>query len=189
MIVFSREYTMIKSLRHRGRIAILVLLISGSVLTGRAFAAPEYHPIKATMEDKTVTLTGRDLTIDQALQVARFGAKVQLSPDAKQREADAYGLLLEAAAEGITIYRFNRGAGDQREIVTFTGDPLSPENKDKIAKRQLAIFESGARSGLGPEVADEDIVRAMMVVRANALTWASASPPVMQILIDLLNNR
>ena len=29
----------------------------------------------------------------------------------------------------------------------------------------------------------------MMVVRANALTWASASPPVMQMLVDLLNNR
>ena len=141
------------------------------------------------MEDQTITLTGRDLTIDQALRIARFGAKVQLSADAEQREADAYGLLLEAAAEGITIYRFNRGAGDQREVVTFTGDPMSPENKDKIAKRQLATFEAGARSGLGPEVGDEEIVRAMMVIRANTLTWASASPPVMQMLIDLLNNR
>ena len=166
-----------------------MLLTSIPWLAGVALAAPEYHPINPTMDSKTITLTGRDMTIDQALAVARYGAKVQLSPEAKQREADAYGLLLEAAAEGITIYRFNRGAGDQREIVTFTGDPMSPENKDNIAKRQLETFEAGARSGIGPEVSDEEIVRAMMVVRANALTWASASPPVMQMLIDLLNNR
>jgi len=180
---------MFKDFRHHGRIVFLGSLVGGLLLTPGALATPEYHPIKATMEDKTITLTGRDLTIDQALRIARFGAKVQLSADAEQREADAYGLLLEAAAEGITIYRFNRGAGDQREVVTFTGDPMSPENKDKIAKRQLATFEAGARSGLGPEVGDEEIVRAMMVIRANTLTWASASPPVMQMLIDLLNNR
>src|SRR5271156_3553684 len=132
---------------RRYRIAAFVLLMGAPWLTASAVAAPEYHPINPTMEGKTITLTGRDLTIDQALSVARFGAKVQLSPEAKQREADAYGLLLEAAAEGITIYRFNRGAGDQREIVTFTGDPMSPENKDKIAKRQLETFETGARSG------------------------------------------
>jgi len=180
---------MLNKYRCHYSVATLALLINVASLTAGAFAAPEYHPINPMQEGKTITLTGRDLTIEQALEVARFGAKVQLSPEAKQREANAYGLLLEAAAEGITIYRFNRGAGDQREIVTFTGDPMSPENKDKIAKRQLATFEAGARSGLGPEVSDEEIVRAMMVVRANALTWASASPPVMQMLIDLLNNR
>jgi histidine ammonia-lyase len=45
------------------------------------------------MADRTITLTGLDVTIDQVVQVARYGAKVQFSPEAKQREADAYGLL------------------------------------------------------------------------------------------------
>src|SRR6266568_2254280 len=101
----------------------------GALCFGQAVAAPEYHPINGTMENVTVTLTGKDLTFEQALQVARYGAKVQLSSEAKQREADSYGLLLEAAAEGMSIYRFNRGGGDQREIVTFKGDPLDPNNK------------------------------------------------------------
>jgi histidine ammonia-lyase len=177
--------------RDRKRIDIVIgafALISVSALCSSALAA-EYHAIAPTMSAKTVTLTGKDLTIDQVIDVARYGAKVQLSPEAKQREADNYGLLLEAAAEGISIYRFNRGAGAQREIVTFTGDPLSAENKDKIAQRQLLHFQNGMKAGLGPEIADEEIVRAMMVVRANALTYAAASPALMQILLDLLNNQ
>jgi len=71
------------------------------------------------MSDDMITLTGRDMTIEQVVDVARRGAKVQLSPEAKQRQADNYGLLLEAASEGIAVYWFNRGAGDQRETVMF----------------------------------------------------------------------
>lgn len=175
--------------RH-GIPAVLAALVINIGCMGRsASGAPPYTPIASTMVDKVVTLTGKDLTVEQVLDVARYGAKVQLSPEAKQREADAYGLLLEAQAEGVSIYRFNRGAGSGREIVTLEGDPMSPENKEKIAGRQLKTFERGPKAGLGPEIADEEIVRAMMIVRANALTYAAASPPVMQMLIDLLNNR
>jgi len=54
--------------------------------------------------------------------------------------------------------------------------------------RQLAIFRQGAVEGLGPEVADEEIVRAMMVVRANTMTYEAASPQLTQRLLDLLND-
>jgi histidine ammonia-lyase len=136
-----------------------------------------------------VTLTGRDLTIEQIVLVARSGAKVELSADARQREADNYGLLLEAAAEGIPVYWFNRGAGDQRETVMFDGDPLAPKNRALIEKQQSAIFHAGAVFGTGPEVSDEEIVRAMMVVRANAMVYNAPSPQLAQMLLDLLNKR
>jgi histidine ammonia-lyase len=148
-----------------------------------------YHAITPTQADQTITLTGHDLSIDQVIAVARGGAKVGVSPEAKQRNADNYGLLLEAQAEGVPIYRFNRGAGSGREIVTLTGDPMSPENQQIISKREMTQFSRGASEGLGPEIGDEDIVRAMMVVRANGLTFTMISPPVMQMLVDLLNNQ
>ena len=99
-----------------------------------SFAAPDdqpssYQPIVPSMSDDSITLTGRDLTIEQVVDVARYGAKVQLSAEATQRQADHYGLLLEAAVEGIAVYWFNRGAGDQRETIMFSGDPMSPKNK------------------------------------------------------------
>jgi histidine ammonia-lyase len=139
------------------------------------------------MSDKTVTLTGHDLTVDQVVQVARYGAKVQLSPEARQREVDTYGLMNEGAAEGVSIYLFNRGGGPDREITTFVGDPLSPENRPKLEARALAAFRAGATRGYGPEVSDEEVVRAMMVVRANQMTYLPASPQMMQMMLDLIN--
>jgi len=165
------------------------IMIGGFIASMPALAESSYHPIRPSMVDKTITLTGHDLTIEQLVDVARNGAKVQLSPEAKQRQADNYGLLLEAAAEGIAVYWFNRGAGDQRETIMFSGDPMSPKNKAYLEKSQLQEFRMGAVWGYGPEVDEEEIVRAMMLVRANAMTHNAPSPQLAQMLLDLLNQR
>ncbi|MHB8477111.1 MAG: aromatic amino acid ammonia-lyase [Steroidobacteraceae bacterium] len=165
------------------------IMIGGLIANLPALAEANYHPIRPTMVDKTITLTGHDLTIEQLVDVARNGAKVQLSPEAKQRQADNYGLLLEAASEGIAVYWFNRGAGDQRETIMFSGDPMSPKNKAYLEKSQLQEFRLGAVWGYGPEVDEEEIVRAMMLVRANAMTHNAPSPQLAQMLLDLLNQR
>ena len=173
------------------RVPFSWLGLLGISIAAAASAAPPlaYHPITPTLQEKTVVLTGRDLTIDQVVQVARHGAKVALSPEARQRSADAHALLLEAAAEGVSVYWFNRGSGSGRERFIFTGDPLSPQNKKLIEERQLAIFRRGALAGLGPEISEEEIVRAMLVVRANTMSFEAASPQLTQRLLDLLNER
>ena len=175
--------------RYRAAGATLALMVCACTTESAAATSGAYAPITPTMTDKTVTLTGHDLTIEQIVRVARYGAKVELSPAARQREADNYGLLLEAAAEGVAVYWFNRGAGDQRETVMFEGDPTSAVNKPKIEKMQMQRFRWGASAGFGPEVAEEEIVRAMMVVRANAMSFNAPSPQVAQMLLDLLNKR
>jgi hypothetical protein len=43
-----------------------------------AGAATDYVPITPTMNERTVTLNGRNLTIEQIVMVARYGAKVEL---------------------------------------------------------------------------------------------------------------
>jgi histidine ammonia-lyase len=165
-----------------------VAALSLAALHAAAAAAP-FHPIAPSMSAKTVVLTGRDLSIDQVVQVARYGAKVALTPEARQRSADAHALLLEAAAEGVSVYWFNRGSGSGRERFIFTGDPLAPENKKLLEERQLAIFRRGALAGLGPEISEEEIIRAMLVVRANTMSFEAASPQLTQRLLDLLNER
>jgi histidine ammonia-lyase len=154
-----------------------------------AFSGQTYNPCDDALGGQTVTLTGSDLTLEQIVAVARHGAKVQLSPEARQREADNYGLLLEATAEGVAVYWFNRGTGDNRETVLFAGDATSAQNKPTVEKIQLEGFRRDAHLGYGPEVMDEDIVRAMMVVRANEMTYNAPSPQLAQILVDLLNDR
>lgn len=158
-------------------------------LSASSAAAADYHAITPSRAAETVVLTGHDLTLEGVVKVARDGARVVLSAEARQRSADAYGLLLEAAAEGVPVYWFNRGAGAGRERYIFRGDPLTPENKSLIEARQLAIFRHGALFGLGPEVSEEEIVRAMMLVRANTMTYEAASPALTQRLLDLLNER
>ena len=148
-----------------------------------------YTAITPVADAKTVVLDGHDLSIEQVVQVARHGARVELSSEARAREAANYGLLLEASAEGIPVYWFNRGVGQQRETVLFEGDPLSEHNRALIERTQLDHFRDGAATGVGPEIDAEDIVRAMMVVRANAMIWNAPSPQLAQMLLDLLNRR
>jgi len=165
------------------------IVIGGLSASMAAFAQPNYRPLSPIMPDKTITLTGHDLTIEQLVDVARYGAKVRLSPEAKQRQADNYGLLLEAAAEGIAVYWFNRGAGDQRETIMFSGDPMTLQNKAYLEKSQLQGFRLGAVFGYGPEVEEEESAPADMVVRANAMAYNAPGPQLSQMLLDLLNQR
>src|SRR5450631_747229 len=166
----------------RNSLGALAALFLAAANAASASAAP-YRPITPSMADTTVLLSGSGLTIGQVVQVARYGAKVELTPEARQRSADAHALLLEAAAEGVSVYWFNRGSGSGRERFIFTGDPLSPPNKKLLEARQLAIFQRGALAGLGREVSDE------VVVRANTMSFEAASPQLTQRLLDLLNDR
>jgi len=171
------------------KLCITLLCAAVSCAASPVPAYGGYQPISASAGDLTVVLTGHDLTIEQILAVARSGAKVQLSPEARAHQADNYGLLLEAAAEGIPVYWFNRGVGQQRETPMFEGDPLSAQNRGLIQSAQSSRFRDGAVAGTGPEIEAEEIVRAMMVVRANTMIYNAPSPQLSQMLLELLNRR
>lgn len=172
-----------------GAVASLCLVAATPAMAGANDAAAPlaYTPISYDATSETIALTGRDLTIEQLVRIARHGAKISLTAEARKRSADAYGLLLQAAAEGVSVYWFNRGAGAQRETVIFAGDPTTPENTALLKARQLASFARGEGSSYGPEVAREDIVRAMMAIRANAMSYEAASPALTQMLVDMVN--
>jgi len=171
-------------------LALTLLAVSMAPRSLRALEAPgTYQAIVETAADTTITLTGNDLTIEQVIAIARDGAKVKLSDEALQRSADAYGLLLQGAAENVTIYWFNRGAGDQRETVIFSGDPTTPENTKLLKEQQLARFRNGVASGFGPELQEEALIRAIMAIRANTMSYEAASPQLTHILVDMLNAR
>jgi len=177
----------------RSRFPLSIAIVAGALWLGGAVAAADlivpYQPIDPTMSDTTITLTGHDLTIEKLVQVARYGAKVRISDEAKQRTADAYGLLMQGAAEDVPIYRFNRGAGEQREVEQFSGEPFAPKNEAMLLRRQRALAERGPSMGYGPEVSDEEIVRAFMVARANNITFEAISPQFLDLLVELLNRR
>jgi len=150
----------------------------GAIFAVPAFAAPDYHPITPDAEGKTITLTGHDLSIEDVLAVARHGAKVRYSPEAIQRAADGEDLRAEAGAENIPVYGLNRGAGALREVQM---------KRDEFV--QLSNARRGAKEGVLPEIADEDLVRAFLVIRANSVPFEASGPEFMHLLVDLLNKR
>ncbi len=175
---------------------VLVAGVSCAGMAGLSPAAAEalepsgtYQPIAATDGESTITLTGHDLTIGEAVAIARDGAKVELSKAALDRSAAAYGLLLEGAAEGVPIYWFNRGSGAQRETVIFSGDPTSEKNTKFLKDQQLARFKAGVTAGYGPEIQEEALIRAIMAIRANTMSYEAASPALTRMLVDLINHR
>jgi histidine ammonia-lyase len=182
-----------RSTRLRAHAALgAVIGVGAACLAGTASA--EYRPIRPSQAARTIVLTGHDLTVDDVVAVARYGAKVQLSPEAKQRNADTWGLMMEGSTEGMAIYLFNRGGGNQREIVQFTGDPLSEANKAYFEPRDAILPEyrppapaAGPRNPSNDEIDDEDQARAIMVVRLNQMTYLPSSPQVVQALTDMLN--
>jgi histidine ammonia-lyase len=171
-------------------VALAALVLGCGPLAAPAQAAAPvyaYQPITPSMAGQTVTLTGNDLTVEQLVQIARFGAKVQMTPAALQRANDHYGLLLQATAENVPVYWFNRGAGSEREVEIFHGSAMDPANKAMLEKANLEQFREGAAGGFPPEVVKEEIVRAMMAHRANAMTHDAPSPQLMKMLVDLIN--
>jgi histidine ammonia-lyase len=174
--------------RHvpRNMLAALLTLFAASQVHATSYRAID--PPDASTADQEVTLTGHDLTIEQVIAVARYGQVVEISPEAARHQEDAHGLLLEGAAEGLPIMGFNRG-GENGETVLFDGDPGAPEIAAQLQQHAMAAFQRGVLPAGSAEITDEDIVRAVMVVRANTLTYAPVSAPVTQILLGFLNNR
>ena len=152
------------------------LALMSTTLVGSIAAASDYHPITADAEGEVITLTGHDLTIEQLIEIARHGAHVRYSDDAMQRASDARGLRDEAGAENIPVYGLNRKSGALREVKKAAGQPES-------------LVPPLPGGGALPEIPDEDLVRAVLVIGANTAPLGASQPEYMQMLLDFLNKR
>ena len=169
-------------IRTAAKAAVLALVVAGT-----AGAGPYRAIVPAAGENADpIALTGHDLTVEQLVAIARHGQKVVVTPEAADHQDETHGLLLEAAAEGVPVPGFNRAANESGAVL-FDGDPTVAETAAMLRRKALAAFEGNAASG--PEIADEETVRAMMVVRANTLTYTPASTPVTEMLLRFLNDR
>jgi histidine ammonia-lyase len=160
------------------RQTLIGLGLTAAVLAGGPALAADFHPIKPDAESGLVTLTGHDLTIEQVVAVARHGAQVRYSPEAIERAVAGNELRAEAAAENVSVYGVNRGAGAQREV--------------RVTRSEVTRLErarEGAREGVLPEIADEDLIRAFLVIRATSVPFEAANPEFMALLVELLNRR
>lgn len=125
-----------------------------------------------------VHINGGTLTWQQVIDVVRNFTPVQLDPAALKRVQAARSLVEECLASGKVVYGITTGFGKLADVT------ISPE---KVEELQLNLILSHA-CGVG-EVLPQEVVRAMMVLRANALAKGHSGirPETLQLLLDMIN--
>jgi histidine ammonia-lyase len=112
---------------------------------------------------ETQLVTGQDLDVDHVWAVALEGASASLSEGARERVRAGRRVVEAAAADPARTYGVNTGFG---RLVTKT---IPRELADEL---QVRLLRSHA-CGVG-EPYPEEIVRAALLLRANALATGSS---------------
>ncbi len=125
-----------------------------------------------------VTVTGKNLTIEQIEAVARRGEKVELHPDAVERLRACRAFIEQRIAAREIMYGTNTGIGEFSEIV------LSDEQVKEF--QRYLVYNHAA--GIG-QPAPVDHVRAAMLLRVNvhAIGHSACRPEITLTLVEMLN--
>src|SRR5919198_1922879 len=125
-----------------------------------------------------IRLTGDDLRIEDVWAVAVDGAGVELSEEARTKMRAARGLV-ERAAHGAREHTYGVNTGFGRFVSRTIPEELTRE-------LQLRLLRSHA-CGVGDPY-PEDVVRAAMLLRANALAkgYSGARVEVVELLLGCL---
>jgi histidine ammonia-lyase len=121
----------------------------------------------------TVRLTGRSLTLDEVVQVARNGAAVLLTDEAASRMSETRAVVERALDSGRTIYGMTTGVGAKKGAAVDTAQAA--------AHSRLLVLNH--RVGQG-ELLPGDVVRAALLRLANH--FASGAPGVRPELAEKL---
>ncbi|MHA2296620.1 MAG: HAL/PAL/TAL family ammonia-lyase [Candidatus Hodarchaeales archaeon] len=126
----------------------------------------------------TVILTGKNLTIEDLVKVARYDEKVELHPESIERMKKCRAMLEEKIQAGEIMYGVNTGIGEFSEVV-LTDDQVKDFQK-------YLIYNHAA--GIG-DPAPIEYVRGAMVSRVNVLSNGNSGnrPIIAETLVELLN--
>ena len=130
------------------------------------------------MSNNTVILDGKSLTIQDIVNVARKGFKIELDPEAKRLVSECARSVLDWVKEGRVVYGITTGFGDLASVVI-------PRDKSRQLQENLLMSHA---CGFG-EALPEDYVRAVMLLRINTLIkgYSGISLATLTQLVDYLN--
>lgn len=125
-----------------------------------------------------IFIDGNSLTLEQFIQVTRNFAAVELTAESIEKVNKARALVDRYVEEGKVVYGITTGFGKFSDV-TITGDETVK------LQRNLIISHS---CGVGNYL-DEEIVRGIMLLRANALAkgYSGIRLSTLQTLIEMLN--
>jgi len=130
--------------------------------------------------DKTVTIDGHGLDLEDLVAVARGYAPVAVAAEALARVEASRAAVDRAVAEGAVLYGVTTGFGRFSDVVLPAGEALG-------LQRNLILSHA---TGVGPPFGTDE-VRAMLLLRANALArgHSGVRPVVVRTLVEMLNRR
>ncbi|MGJ0848348.1 histidine ammonia-lyase [Tissierella praeacuta DSM 18095] len=125
-----------------------------------------------------VFIDGNSLTLEEFIRVTRLGVEVELCEEAVTRVEEARRLVDKFVNENKVVYGITTGFGKFSDVV-ITGE------ETKVLQRNLIISHAcGVGNPLG-----EDIVRGIMLLRANALAkgFSGIRLSTLNTLVEMLN--
>lgn len=125
-----------------------------------------------------ICIDGNTLTLDDVIQVARFGEKVTIADTAKENVKKSRRYIDQLVADEKVVYGITTGFGK------FSDVHISGEETELLQKNLIMSHACGT----GP-LFSEDTVRAIMLLRANALSkgFSGIRLETVQALLDMLN--
>lgn len=125
-----------------------------------------------------IFIDGNSLTLEQFIDATRNNATIQLTEESIGKVNKARALVDRYVAEGKVVYGITTGFGKFSDV-SITGD------ETVALQRNLIISHS---CGVGNPL-DEEIVRGIMLLRANALAkgYSGIRLSTLQTLIEMLN--
>ena len=132
------------------------------------------------MKQEAVVLNGQSLTIQDLVEITRFGRTIALSEEAKKRIQKARSIIEEKLSNNEVIYGVSTGFGK------LANEVISPEEREILQKNLIKSHSIG----FGSYVPD-DIVLGAMVIEVNSFCNGASGIrlSVVEMLVSLINNR
>ncbi len=127
---------------------------------------------------KSISIGGAKLTVEELIAVARKGAKVQLSEEAIAAIDRSRQVVEKCVEEKRVVYGLTTGFGKFSDVTISDQDTL-------LLQENLIMSHA---CGVGEPLPDE-VVRAMMLLRINALAigYSGIRVSTVQTLVEMLN--
>jgi histidine ammonia-lyase len=128
----------------------------------------------------TITLNSSGLTMEQVVEVARNGAKIEISKEALEKMAATRAHIETLAKAEVPVYGISTGFG------ALAHQHIAPEDRVQLQK---SLIRSHA-AGMGDPV-EKEVVRALMLLRLKTLVSGRTGvrPELATTYADLINEQ
>jgi histidine ammonia-lyase len=135
--------------------------------------------IKPAADINLVAIDGENLSLDDVVSVARKKTPVVLSEIGKAKLKTSRSIIENVLETEQVVYGVTTGFGKFSDVF------ISPDDSSEL---QMNIIKSHA-GGVG-EPLPQEVVRAMMLLRANSLTkgYSGVRIELVELLVEMLNN-